>query len=143
MEPISVLVTGATGQQGGALARILLRKGHKVRALTRRPDDPGARDLKRLGAMIVTGDFEDEASLDRAMEGVDAVFAMSTPMEGGARAEARAGIALADAADRADVAHLVYTSVGSADRNTGVPHFDSKYEVEKRIRSLGIPFTIM
>ncbi len=52
---LSVLVTGATGKQGGALARLLLKKGHRVRALTRKPDSQAAQQLKRLGAELATG----------------------------------------------------------------------------------------
>ena len=138
-----VLVTGATGQQGGAVARSLLAKGHGVRALCRNPDSPKAITLKELGAEIVTGDYNDRTSLERAAEGTDTVFALATPFVGGVDMETRQGIAIADAAKAVGTEHLVYSSVSDADRKTGVPHFDSKFKVEKHIESLDIPYTII
>ena len=142
-EKLTVLVTGSTGQQGGALARLLLQKGHKVRGLTRNPDSPKAGELKGLGAEIVSGNFDEAASLEKAAEGVDAVFAMGTPFEAGSEAETKQAIAIADAAKAAGVKHLLYNSVANADRNTGIPHFDSKYKVEEHIKALGVPYTIV
>jgi uncharacterized protein YbjT (DUF2867 family) len=140
---LSVLVTGATGKQGGHLVRELLARGHSVRALTRKPESPAAAALAERGVTIVTGDFEDHGSLERAARGVDTVFAMSTPFESGAQTETREGLNLVRAAAAAGVTHLVYSSVAGADRGTGIPHFDSKFEVEKEIRRSGVPFTIV
>ncbi len=140
---LTVLVTGATGKQGGALARLLLKKGHRVRALTRKPDSPAAQELKRLGAELVTGNLEDCAAIERAAQSADAVFAMSTPFEAGTEVETRQGITVAEAAKAARTRHLVFTSVASADRRTGIPHFESKYKVEQHIQSLGLPYTII
>jgi len=139
----TVLVTGATGQQGGALARLLLAKGRQVRALTRKSDSPAAIDLHRRGAELAIGDFEDRTSLERAMQGVDAVYLMATPFGGGIEAEIRQGTTAADVARDAGVRHLVYSSVSDADRQTGVPHFDSKYVIEQQVQGLGIPYTII
>jgi uncharacterized protein YbjT (DUF2867 family) len=139
---LKVLVTGATGKQGGAVARRLLERGHKVRAFTRKVDSPAATALAGLGAELVTGSLEDRASLDRAAGGVDAVFAMSTPFEAGMEAETRQGVTVADAAKAAG-AYLLYTSVGSADRKTGIPHFDSKYLVEEHIAKIGAKASIV
>ena len=138
----TVLVTGATGKQGGHLVRELLARGHSVRALTRKPESPAAA-LAERGVKIVPGDFEDQGSLERAARGVDTVFAMSTPFEGGEKTETREGINIVRAASSAGVEHLVYSSVAGADRATGIPHFDSKFEVEKEIRRSGVPFTIV
>jgi uncharacterized protein YbjT (DUF2867 family) len=135
-----VLVTGATGKQGGAVARRLLKGGHTVRAFTRKADSPAAKELSRAGAEIATGSLDERASLDRAIKGVDAVFAMSTPFEAGMEAETLQGVTVADAANAAGV-HLVYTSVGSADKNTGIPHFESKALVEKHIAKIGVAST--
>jgi uncharacterized protein YbjT (DUF2867 family) len=140
---LNVLVTGATGKQGGQLVRELLARGHAVRALTRKPESPAAAALAERGVTIATGDFEDQASLERAASGVDTVFAMATPFEGGEKAEIREGINIVRAASTVGVKHLVYSSVAGADRATGIPHFDSKFEVEKAIRRSGIPFTIV
>jgi uncharacterized protein YbjT (DUF2867 family) len=140
---LTVLVTGATGQQGGHLVRELIARGHSVRALTRKPESAGAAALAARGVTIVPGDFEDQGSLERAARGVDTLFAMATPLESGANAETRAGINIVRAASAVGVSHLVYSSVAGADRATGIPHFDSKFEVEKEIRRSGVPFTIV
>src|SRR5476649_311434 len=140
---LNVLVTGATGKQGGHLVRELLARGHSVRALTRKPESPAAAALAERGVTILPGDFEDQGSLERAAHGVDTVFAMATPFEGGEQAETREGINIVRAASAVGVPHLVYSSVAGADRATGIPHFDSKFEVEKEIRRSGIPFTIV
>lgn len=141
---LTVLVTGATGKQGGAVAHALLKKGHKVRAFTRKPDSSGALELKKLGAELAVGSFDDKDSLARAMKGVDAAFIMSTPFEsGGIEAETKQGIAAVDAAKAAGIQHLVYTSVGGADQKTGIPHFESKFRVEEHLRKSGVPYTII
>lgn len=140
-QPKTILVTGATGQQGGAVARSLLRQGHKVRALTRNPNK--AAGLAKDGAEIVKGDLTDKVTCERALQGADGVFAVSTFIEAGMDGEVQQGITLADAAKKASVKHFVYTSVGSANRNTGVPHFDTKWKVEQHISQLGLPATIL
>lgn len=136
-----ILVTGATGQQGGAVAKSLLRQGQNVRVLTRNPDKASA--LAKAGAEVVKGDLTNPSDLQTALRGVRGVFAMSTPFEAGMDAEVRQGKALADAAKQAGVAHYVYTSVGSADRNTGIPHFETKWQVEHHVRQIGLPATIL
>ncbi len=142
MSKKTVLVTGATGKQGGAVARKLIERGHKVRALTRNVDAPAARALASLGADIVAGNLTDRASIDRALVGADAVFAMSTFMEAGMEAETTQGLTVADAAKAAG-AHLVYTSVGNANCATGIPHFDSKWRVEQHIAKIGATATVL
>jgi uncharacterized protein YbjT (DUF2867 family) len=140
---LSVLVCGATGKQGGTLARRLLEKGHSVRAFVRRPDSSAAKELERLGAELAEGDFEDPTTIRNAARGMDAVFVVATPFEAGMDTEIRHGTAAADAAKDAGVSHLVYSSVAGADQDTGIPHFDSKREVEKHIEGLGVPYTIV
>jgi uncharacterized protein YbjT (DUF2867 family) len=139
----TILVTGATGKQGGAALRHLRERGFPVRALTRNPDKPAARELVSKGAEVVRGDMEDIASLRTALEGVHGVFAVQSPYEGGVEGEIRQGKNLADAAQRSGVSHIVYTSVGAADQHTGIPFFDSKYQIEEHIRALGVPYTIL
>jgi uncharacterized protein YbjT (DUF2867 family) len=138
----TILVTGATGQQGGAALRALQRRGFSVRALTRDPQTPKAQALKDKGVEVVAGDLTDRASLDAACRGAHGVFSIQTvgKHEGD---EQRQGIAVAEAAAAAKVEHLVYSSVGGAERKTGIPHFDSKFEIEERIRALGVPSTIL
>jgi uncharacterized protein YbjT (DUF2867 family) len=141
-EPTTVLVTGITGKQGGAAAEALHAKGFKVRGLTRNPDSDTAKALTARGFEILQGDFNDQQSLERAVHGADAVFSMGTFFEAGLDAETAQGIAVADAAKK-EGAFLVYSSVASADKNTGVPHFESKYRVEQHIKSIGVPHTII
>jgi uncharacterized protein YbjT (DUF2867 family) len=142
LQQLTVVVTGATGNQGGAVARGLLERGHQVRAITRDPNSSQARSLAKKGATLVAASLEDTAAIAKALEGATSLFAMSTPFGGGTEAEIRQGVATADAA-RATGVHLVFTSVGSANRQTGVPHFDSKYEVEKYIAKIGVRATIL
>src|SRR5216684_3811351 len=141
-QKLAVVVTGGTGKQGGAVVKSLLERGHEVRTVTRSTDSAKARELANAGVRLVRASLEDTAALTKALEGATSLFAMTTPIEGGTRAEARQGISAADAAKAAGV-HLVFTSVGSANQQTGVPHFDSKYEVEKHIAKVGARATIL
>src|SRR5919205_4279127 len=138
-----ILVTGATGQQGGSLARLLLQKKHKVYALTRNTQSAAAQDLRNRGANIVKGDLDDSDSLKRAVKDVESVFLMGAPFEDGTEGETRRGKLMADIAKENKVEHLVYSSVANADKNTGIPHFESKYKIEQHIKNLGIPHTII
>src|SRR5947208_16795384 len=95
-----ILVTGATGQQGGAALRILRERGYPIRAMTRHPDRPDALSLVGHGTEIVKGDLNDMASLMRAVDGVYGVYSVQTPMEDGVAMEIRQGTNLADAAKR-------------------------------------------
>lgn len=140
---MKILVTGATGKQGGATARALLAAGHRVRGMTRNRESPAAKWLAGAGADVVVGDFREQGTLATAMRGVDAIFAMTTFFEEGVEAEVEQGRALVDAARATEVAHFVYTSVASADQQTGVPHFDSKYEVERYLAASGLPHTVV
>lgn len=140
-DKLLVLVTGATGQQGGAVANALLDRGHRVRAFTRSPAN--AARLAARGAEIVAGDFDEEGSLIAAARGVDTVFLMGNSWEAGPAAETKQGIAAVDALARTGVGHIIYSSVASADRETGIPHFDSKFEVEKRLAQSGVSHTIV
>src|SRR6266478_2735212 len=141
-QELTVVATGSTGKQGGAVARGLLERGHKVRAVTRDPTSSQAKSLANAGATLVAASLEDTAAITKALEGATSLFAMTTPFGGGVDAETRQGVAAADAAKAAG-AHLVFTSVNSANRRTGVPHFDSKYEVEKHIAKVGVRATIL
>ena len=137
-----ILVTGATGQQGGSLARLLLQKKHKVYALTRNTHSSAAQELRNRGAVIVKGDLDDSDSLKRAVKDVQSVFLMGTPFEDGTEGETRRGKLMAEIAKENSIEHLVYSSVANADKNTGIPHFESKYKIEQHIKNLGIPYTI-
>ncbi|WP_319700922.1 NmrA/HSCARG family protein [Streptomyces sp. ME19-01-6] len=141
----AALVTGATGGQGGAVARRLLDNGWAVRALVRDPDKQGAKDLKALGAELVTGDLDDPKALRAAAQGVHGVFSvqpadLADPRPG---VEVRQGKNVADAAKAAGVAHLVYSSVGGPERTSGVAHFETKAEIEAHIDAIGVPATVL
>jgi len=138
-EQKNILVMGATGKQGGAVAGELLAHGFAVRAMTRKPGSDKAKALHELGAEIIQGDFDDSASLERAMEGVWGVFAMQNTWEAGVEKEEAQGKRIAHIAKKTGVEHFVYTSVGSAQRSTGIPHFDNKWRIEERVRELGFP----
>jgi len=146
MTPIhqpTVAVIGATGQQGRSVVNALLELDVAVRALVRDPDSPAARDLIGAGADVVRADQEDPDSLEEALTNVTSLFFMTT-FEGadGTDGEIRRGRAVATAAARAGVPRVVYSSVGGAERATGIPHFESKYQVETYLGSI-VPSTIL
>jgi uncharacterized protein YbjT (DUF2867 family) len=118
-------------------------KGHHVRALTRRADSPAASDPRSRGAELAVGDFDDRASLERAMWGVDAVYLTATPFGAEIDAEVRQGTTAPDVAADAGVRHPVYSSVSDADRRTGIPHFDGTYAIEQHFHGLDIPCIVL
>jgi uncharacterized protein YbjT (DUF2867 family) len=140
-----IAVTGATGQQGGAVARRLLAEGWRVRALTRDRQKPAAQALAHLGAEVAAGDMDNEAELQAAFQGAYGVFSVQNFWlpNVGYEGEIRQGKAVADAAQAAGVRHLVYSSVGAAHRGMGQKHFESKWIIEQYIQSLGVPYTIL
>ncbi len=137
----TILVTGGTGQQGGAVARSLLGKGQNVRVMARRPDK--AQELQRMGAEVVRGDFDDPESIREALRGVQGVFIVSTFAEKGVEAESEQGMVMVRECRKAGVPHVVYTSVCAAEKHTGIPHFESKARVERAIDDAGQPATIL
>jgi len=138
-----ILVTGATGNQGGAVARQLLADGYQVRAMTRNLEGDQAKALAARGAKLVQGDLDDQQSLERALDGAWGAYAVQTNQAGVAREEEQ-GKRFAEIAREADIQHFVYSSVASADRGTGIPHFENKWRVEGKIRSLQFPsYTIL
>src|SRR5690554_188173 len=141
----TILVTGATGAQGGALVPELIKRGFRVRAMTRNIDKPSALALKVLGAELVAADLDDEVSLQCACEGVYGVFAVQNFWERGVgfQGEIDQGCRLARAAKKQGVGHFVQTSVSNCDNAEGVLHFQSKYEIEKYIDQLALPRTFL
>jgi uncharacterized protein YbjT (DUF2867 family) len=135
----TILVTGATGQQGGALIRALAGSGFTLRGMTRRPDSDAARKLKAAGVEVVPGDLDDPESLKSALAGAWGVFAVQNTWEAGVEREEEQGKRIAHLAKDAGVQHYVYTSVGSAHRGTGIPHFENKWRVEETVRALRFP----
>jgi uncharacterized protein YbjT (DUF2867 family) len=138
-----ILVAGATGQQGGAVARHLLAGGFAVRGITRDPEAEKAKPLRDAGVDLVRADLTDRAAVDGLFDGVTGVFSVATPFEAGLDAEVAQGTTLGDAAKAARVGHYVYSSVGGADRDSKVPHFESKWAIENHLRGLGLPLTVV
>jgi uncharacterized protein YbjT (DUF2867 family) len=140
-----IAVTGATGQQGGAVARKLLADGWQVRALTRDTDKPTAHELASLGAELAAGDMANRSELDAAFKGAYGVFSVQNYWlpNVGFEGEIRQGKNVAEAAKAAGVQHLVYSSVGAAHRGMGQKHFESKWIIEQHIHSLDLPYTIL
>ena len=137
----TILITGVTGNQGGAVAQALQGKGFHLRGLTRQPDSERAAALARSGVDVdvVKGDLDDEATLRRALAGAWGVFGVQNALEAGVEREEAQGKRLATLAREAGVEHYVYTSVGSAHKRTGVPHFDNKWRIEETVRGLRFP----
>jgi uncharacterized protein YbjT (DUF2867 family) len=135
----TILITGVTGKQGGAVARALESNGFRLRGLTRKPESEQATALAGQGVDIVKGDLDDEATLRRALAGAWGVFGVQNAGEAGVEREEAQGKRLATLAREAGVEHYVYTSVGSAHNQTGVPHFDNKWRIEETVRGLRFP----
>lgn len=140
----TVLVTGATGNQGGAVADALLDRGFGVHALTRSPGSDAARALDARGATVVEGNLNDAETLSRLVSDVDAVYCVTTFQgDGGVEAEVTQGTTMAEVAADVGVDLFVFSSVSGPRAETGVPHFDSKFEIERRIESLDLPATVI
>lgn len=137
-----VLVLGATGTQGGAIARELLSARFTVRVLVRDPRSDRALALKAAGATLVDGDLDDTTSLARAFEGVKAVYAITTPFGAGAEEEVRQGLNIIAAARQADLPWLILASVAAAGR-APVPHFASKARIEQQLKAGDVPWTVI
>jgi uncharacterized protein YbjT (DUF2867 family) len=134
-----VAIAGATGQQGGATTRALAGKGFRIRALTRSLSSEAARALAASGVDLAPVDFDDEASIGAALSGAWGAYAVQNSWTAGVEREEEQGHRFARVARDVGVQHFVYTSVGSAHRKTGIPHFDSKARIEDTVRGLGFP----
>ena len=145
MSTSTVLVIGATGKQGGATANALLSRGFRVRALTRNVHSPAATRLSDKGIEVVRGDLSDPPSLVSALEGVTTAYFM-TDSSIGVEGEIAQGNNFIAALQEASVARVVYSSAHSADRTAsigGVPHWDSKLDVEKHLKASDLKWTIL
>ncbi|MCI0514511.1 SDR family oxidoreductase, partial [candidate division KSB1 bacterium] len=140
------LIIGATGNLGGAVARLLLNEGQSVRAMTRTPDKADA--LKKLGAEIIIGDVRDRQSLDRACQGIEKIFAASHSFEGKGKSspqivDGQGNRNLIDAAKAAGVKHLVLTSALGARPDHPVDFFRLKYQTEQYLQNSRLSYTIL
>jgi len=140
----TVLVLGATGNQGGAVTHALLELGMTVRAMVRNPDSDKAQALSARGVELVRGDFEHGDTIEAAAQGVDSAFVVTSPFvpDVGLDGEIRQGRTIIDALARAAVPHVVYSSVSDADRQTGVGHFETKADAERHLIASGLAYTI-
>src|SRR5258708_28879088 len=129
----TILITGVTGNQGGAVAQALQGAGFHLRGLTRKPDSERAAALARQGVDIVKGDLDDEATLRRALDGAWGVFGVQNTLEAGVEREEAQGKRLATLAREAGGGHFLYTSVGSAHQPTGLPHLDNQWRIEETL----------
>jgi len=139
-----LLVLCATGKQGGAVAKEALKTGKfTVRLLVRDVNSPKAKKLKERGAKVYQGDMLDKRSLLEAMKGVQGVFSVQNYWESGKEKEIEEGINVIEAAKEGGVQHFVYSSVSGADKNTGIPQFESKYKIEQHLMKTGLSYTIL
>lgn len=140
-----IVVTGATGKQGGAVADHLLKAGFRVRAITRNPASAAAEKLKQKEAELVTADMEDKGSLTKALAGAYGVFSVQNYWEKGVgyEGEVRQGKNLIAAARETDIRHFVQASVADAENAPGVKHFECKAVLEKALKESGLPHTIL
>jgi uncharacterized protein YbjT (DUF2867 family) len=140
-----VLVTGGTGSQGGAtVTHLLAVKKVRVRVLTRNLESPKAKSLAARGVELVKGDFDDAASLKKALTGVSAAYSVQQwQQKGGPAKEEQDGKRFADAVKAAGSPHLVYSSAEGAERNSGLHHYESKWAIEQHIHALNLPVTIL
>jgi uncharacterized protein YbjT (DUF2867 family) len=145
MIPALVLVTGATGMQGGAVTKHLLAKGIKVRAFTRNSASPAAEKLHQAGAELAQGDLNDLTSLAKALQGADAVFAVQDFWAKGVgyAGELKQGLNLADAAAKAGVKHFVQSGMAKGEHIEGIEHFESKQAICEHLKAIGLPHTVI
>ena len=147
-----ITVYGATGQQGGPVARALLASGFAVRAITRNPDSEKALALKKAGAELFKGDLEDRSTIDAAVAGAYGVFLVTDywgllnrlkNADLAQEEEIAQGKAVGDACVRAGVKHMVYSGLMVVKDIVGhpVPHFDSKGQIELYLDEIGLPNT--
>ena len=140
---MTLLIIGVSGQQGGAVCKAARAAGWPVRALVRDQNGPQSRALRDVGVELVNGDLDRPDSLAPAFRGATTVFSMQALDLNRAARETARGIAAAEAAAHAGVAHFVYSAALWTDRPTGVPHLESKRRVRQRITELGLPATVL
>jgi uncharacterized protein YbjT (DUF2867 family) len=138
-----IVVTGATGLQGGAVTRQLLAQGWRVRGLTRNARSKPAAALAASGAEVVQGDMADPATLGPVFAGAYGVYSVQNTLLSGVQGEIQQGKNVADAARQANVQHVVYGSAGTGARNTGVPSWDSKLVIEDHMKAIELPLIIL
>ena len=137
----TVFITGITGNQGGAVAKHCLKLGHKIIGLTRNTNSEKAKFWEASGVQLVAGTLNDPTSYQSVLEAIDTTFLMQSLQK--KEDEIKEGKTFIKAVANCPSVHLVYSSVLGSDLNTGVPHFDSKWELEKFINNKKINATIL
>ena len=138
-----IVVTGATGLQGGAVTRHLLKDGWHVRALTRNAASKQAEAVAALGAEVMQGDMGEADSLRPIFTGAYGVYSVQNPFINGPEAEVRQGKNIADVAKASGVQHLVYGSAGTGSKGSGIPSWETKLQIEDHMKALSLPLTIL
>ncbi|HMK03629.1 MAG TPA: NmrA/HSCARG family protein [Ferruginibacter sp.] len=138
----TILVTGATGNQGSAAVKTLLDNGFSVKAITRDPSSAAAQNLKNLNATVVQADLNNNSSYRDQLKDVDGIFCVLTFVNGTEK-EINQGISLVNLAKEYGVKHFIYSSVIGADLGTGIPHWESKSRIEDHLKASGLPYTII
>ncbi|QPH52276.1 NmrA/HSCARG family protein [Pontivivens ytuae] len=141
----TVVVCGATGKQGSAVVEALMQSpsNWRIKALTRNPASVGARALAERGVDLVLGDMDRPDTLKQAFDGAYGVFSVQPNALTDEGREVRCGRNVTEAAQSAGVSHLIYSSVGGAERHSGVPHFEAKRQIELHVLESGVPATIL
>jgi len=137
-----ILITGITGQQGGALAHSLLNQKVAIFGLTRNKNSDKSKAFASKGITVLEGDLDNPSTYQSHLDNMDAVFCVQA-FEQGKDSEIKQGKQFIDCIKSKGIKHLVYSSVMGADLKTGVPHFESKYVLEKYIKASGINYTIL
>jgi uncharacterized protein YbjT (DUF2867 family) len=117
-----IVVTGATGNQGGAVVKHLINTGFTIKAVSRNRQGKGADKLRQMGVEVVSGDLDKAETLTPILKGAYGVYSIQNNWTSSIDVEIAQGKALANAAKAAKIKHFVYSSVGGADRRTGIPH---------------------
>ena len=145
-----IVVCGATGSQGGAVVdRLLARGGYDLVAFSRQPSSPKSQALQDRGVKVERGDLLDGDFLQEIFAGADGVFGMTQPWSPDYKkcdieAERIQGKNIVEACRIARVPHLVITSIiNFTGKPTGIPHADSKLEIEHYCRDSQIPHTVL
>jgi len=139
-----VLVLGSHGKQGGAVAKDILKTNkYCVRLLVPDLDHPKAKKLKEKGAKLYHGDMLNKKSLMDAMKGSNYVFSVQNFWETGKDREIEEGNNVIEVAKELSIQHFVYSSASGADKNTGIPYFEGKYQIEHSLIKSGLPCTII
>jgi len=142
MDGKTIFVTGLTGNQGGAVAKNLIKEGFKVKALVRNPSSPKAVSFKDLGVELIEGNLDHTETFEGALRDSYGIFCVLT-YNFGTEKEIKQGLHLIDLATAFGIQHFVYSSVIGCDLNTGIPHWESKWKIENHLKQSGVPFTIL